>query len=131
MVSRQDIEFMRQARAEMIEGRQSDITITYKDGGGAVDPITGEPIGDGSEPRPAHAVVTEISSQVKIDRLVEDGINVEKGDIWFSVPIEEIADIYESISEVTYDGKKYAVLSKDKKGIGERNRVEFVGRSVT
>lgn len=130
MLTAHDIEFMRQSRAEMVAGRQSDITIVYEDGAGTVDPITGEQSG-GKSTKQAQAVVTEISSQVKIDKLTEGGIEVEKGDIWFSVAIDEIVDIYETITEVVYDGKTYAVLSKDKKGIGERNRIEFVGRSVT
>lgn len=130
MLTTYDIEFMHQSRVEMVAGRQSDITIVYEDGAGTVDPITGERSG-GESKKQAKAVVTEISSQTKADQIIRGGIEVEKGDIWFSVAIEDVADIYETIMEVVYDNKTYEVLSKDKKGIGERNRIEFVGRSVT
>lgn len=130
MLTQEDIEFMRQTRAEIVENRQSSITLIYEDGGD-IDPITEEVIGGGEESKPTVGVVTEISSQVKIDRYLENGIEVEKGDIWFSVALEEIADIYDSITSVEYDGKSYEVISKDKKGIGQRNRAEFVGRLRT
>lgn len=130
MLTTYDIEFMRQSRAEMVAGRQSDVTIVFEDGAGTVDPITGERSG-GKSTKQAQAVVTEISSQTKADQIIQGGIEVEKGDIWFSVAIEDVSDIYETIKQVIYDGRTYEVLSKDKKGIGERNRVEFVGRSVT
>ncbi len=129
MITEWDIEFMRKTRAEMVAGRQSDIILYYKDGG-AVDPITNEPIGEIKE-KPAVSVVTEIASQVKIDRLLENGIQVEKGDIWFSVPIDYLTGILEDIVQVKYDGNIYEVLSKDKKGIGARNRAEFVGRRIS
>ncbi|WHY01872.1 hypothetical protein [Neobacillus sp. DY30] len=121
---------MRKTRAEVVANRQSSITLIYEDGG-EVDPITDEVIGGDEKPKPTVGVVTEISSQVKIDRYLENGIEVEKGDIWFSVAIGEVADIYENIKSVEYDGKSYEVISKDKKGIGERNRAEFVGRLIT
>jgi hypothetical protein len=126
----EDIEFMRITRAEFVANRQSNITLIYADGGD-IDPITGEIISGGTMEKPTVGVVTEISSQVKIDRYLESGIEVEKGDIWFSVAIEELAAIYDTIDAVKYDGKNYEVISKDKKGIGQRNRAEFVGRLIT
>ncbi|MEH7246465.1 hypothetical protein V7114_06655 [Neobacillus niacini] len=121
---------MRQTRSEVVANRQSTITLIYADGG-EIDPITDEVIGSGTKSKPTDGVVTEISSQVKIDRYLENGVEIEKGDIWFSVAIVELADIYEAISAVEYAGKNYEVISKDKKGIGERNRAEFVGRLIT
>jgi hypothetical protein len=129
LLTPEDIEFMRNTRAEVVANRQSPITLKYADGGEA-DQITGE-ISGVTQTKQTVGVVTEISSQVKIDRYLENGVEVEKGDIWFSVAIEELADIYDSITEVEYDGKSYEVISKDKKGIGQRNRAEFVGRLVT
>jgi hypothetical protein len=130
LLTPEDIEFMRQTRSEVVANRQSLITLIYEDGG-EVDPITEEVIDGESQEKPTVGVVTEISSQVKIDRYLENGVVVEKGDIWFSVAIEELTDIYEKITGVTYNGKSYEVVSKDKKGIGERNRAEFVGRLIT
>jgi hypothetical protein len=130
LLTPEDIEFMRETRAEVVANRQSPITLIYEDGG-EIDSITGEVI-DGTEIlTPTVGVVTEISSQVKIDRYLENGIEVEKGDIWFSVAIEELIDIYEKVTGVTYGGHNYEVISKDKKGIGQRNRAEFVGRLIT
>jgi hypothetical protein len=130
LLTPEDIEFMRQTRSEVVVNRQSPITLIYEDGG-EVDPITEEVISGESQDKPTVGVVTEISSQVKIDRYLENGVEVEKGDIWFSVAIEELTDIYEKITGVTYNGKSFEVVSKDKKGIGDRNRAEFVGRLIT
>ncbi|MFJ5716534.1 hypothetical protein [Neobacillus sp. NPDC093127] len=121
---------MKETRKEMVSNRESPITLVYE-GEGVKDPITDEVIGGGEKEKPTSGVVTEISSQAKIDRYLSNGIEVEKGDIWFSVAIEELADIYENITGAIYDGKKYEVQSKDKKGIGKRNRAEFVGRLIT
>jgi hypothetical protein len=130
LLTQEDIEFMRQTRSEVVANRQSPITLIYEDGG-EIDPITEEVIDGETKSKPTFGVVTEISSQVKIDRYLENGVEVEKGDIWFSVAIEELTDIYEKVTGVTYNGKSFELVSKDKKGIGERNRVEFVGRLIT
>lgn len=130
MLTPEDIEFMKEARKEIVSNRQSSITLIYEDGG-AIDPITDEVIEPTKVPFNTLGVVTEISSQVKYDRYLSNGIEVKKGDIWLSVALDEIADIYENVTSVTYDGKSYEILSKDKKGIGERNRAEFVGRLIT
>ncbi|KKB71859.1 MULTISPECIES: hypothetical protein [unclassified Bacillus (in: firmicutes)] len=129
MIDSYDIAFMKQAREDMVGGRTYEITVIYE-AGFANDPITDEkkPVYDEIK---IPSVVTEISSEVKIDRQLLDSIDVEGGDIWFSIAIELIADIYENIKRVIYDGKNYEVLSKDKKGIGERNHAEFVGRRIT
>jgi hypothetical protein len=129
LLTPEDIEFMRSTRAEVVANRQSTITLKYADGGEA-DPITGE-VSEVTQTKQTVGVVTEISSQVKIDRYLENGVEVEKGDIWFSVSIGELVGIYEAISAVEYDGNTYEVISKDKKGIGQRNRAEFVGRLIT
>jgi hypothetical protein len=130
MLTIDDIEFMKESRKEMTVSRQSAITLIYQNEG-TKDPITGEVTDPIDIPFETLAVVTEISSQVKIDRYLQNGIEVEKGDIWFSVEIEAIETFYEKIINVLYDTKKYEVISKDKKGIGKRNRAEVVGRLIT
>jgi hypothetical protein len=130
VLTAEDITFMKEAREEIVSNRQSPITLIYEDGG-IEDPITHEVTESTEVPFQTLGVVTEISSQVKIDRFLENGIEVQKGDIWFSVSIDDILPFYEKITSVMYDNKKYEVLSKDKKGIGERNRAEFVGRLIT
>jgi hypothetical protein len=130
LLTPEDIEFMKETRKEIVSNRQSPITLIYADGG-VEDPITNELTESTDVPFDTLGVVTEIASQVKYDRYLENGIEVQKGDIWFSVSIENLADIYEKVTEVIYDSKHYVLLSKDKKGIGERNRAEFVGRLKT
>lgn len=126
----EDIEFMKQTRKEIVSHREFPVTLFYETEGDR-DPITGEPIGGGEGTLKTTAVVTEISSQVKVDRYLVNGIEVEKGDIWFSVAIEEVASFYDKFLRVIYDAKDYEILAKDKKGIGERNRAEFVGRLIS
>jgi hypothetical protein len=130
MLTIDDIEFMKESRNEMAVSRQSAITLIYQNEG-TKDLITGEVTDPIDIPFETLAVVTEISSQVKIDRYLQNGIEVEKGDICFSVSLDAIEIFYEQIINVLYDSKKYEVISKDKKGIGKRNRAEFVGRLVT
>lgn len=73
------------------------------------------------------AVVTELSGE---DRVLNDGVSVEKGDIQFSVDFDLIADNYDQFVNVEHDGKKYTILAADKKGIGAANRVEFLARKT-
>lgn len=130
LLTQADIDFMKQTRKEIVAHREIPIILLYEVDG-AKDPITDEVIGGGEEEKLTSGVVTEISSQGTIDHFLTNGILVEKGDIWFSVNIEELTGIYEKITDVIYDKKKYAVQSKDQKGIGERNRGEFVGRLIS
>ncbi|MGQ5176922.1 hypothetical protein ACSQ7W_11520 [Bacillus halotolerans] len=128
MVTPEDVTFMKHARKEVIQGRTFDIVLFYE-GEVVRDPITNEPLPQKEPPkRIVPSVVTEISSQVKIDKYLADGIEVQSGDIWFSIAIELIEDIYGSLKSVIYDEKTYEILSVDKKGIGARNRAEIVGR---
>lgn len=130
MLTPEDIEFMKEARAEIIANRTSNITLIYEDGGTS-DPITGEPTGTTEVTIAAQAVVTELSSQVKYDKSVINGIEVQAGDLWFSVDIVVVEAVLARLERVIYDAKTYELLSRDKKGIGARNRVEFVGRLIT
>jgi len=132
LLTQGDIEFIKQTRAEITANRTHDITVYYP-GEGAVDPITQEPIGEATIPRMVPSVVTEISSTASTssERALENGVAIETGDIWFSVDLSLIADIAELISSVKYDAVEYEILAGDKKGIGERNRIEFLGRRVT
>ncbi|MDQ0270725.1 hypothetical protein [Cytobacillus purgationiresistens] len=132
MITPEDIAFMKQTRKEIVAGRVIDVVLTYEPEGER-DPITNEPIGGGEHLLPTKAVVTEVSSmaQSSFERLLDAGILVEKGDIWASVDIDEIADVFNSLVRIKYDGQEYEVMAKDKKGIGERNRAEFVGRLIS
>jgi hypothetical protein len=132
MLNDYDIEFMRQSRSEIIANRTSKIIVKYKDVTER-DPFTGEPIGELEVQRTVQSVVTEISSIAKsgADRWLESGIKLESGDLWLSVNIDDVGDILDKIERIEYDGKRYEILAKDKKGIGAVNRVEIVARLIS
>ena len=143
MLTNEDIEFIKQTRKEVVNNRQYDITI-YWEVDGEKDPWTGEPLEPTTDDKVVKSVVTEITAINKgANRLIISGIEVEEGDIQFSISIEDIIsipyflrvdnaddkyDIFGDVKNITYDGREYTVLAQSKKGIGERNRVEFLGR---
>lgn len=129
MLNDADIEFMNATRKEVVEKRQTLITIAYT-GAGTVDEFTGEVTGGAEISRDVMSVVTEISSSAGTgtERLVISGIAVEKGDVWLSISFDLISDISALITRLRYDGEWYTVLASDKKGIGAINRVEILGR---
>ena len=126
MINAQDIDFMRASLDEIYTNRERNISVIYV--GKQYDPITGVPIGEGDVPREVSAVVTEISSGA--ERTMSGGIVYEEGDIKVDIKIELIEDIAKLIERVNYGGDDYEILSKDKKGIGRRNRYEIVGRVI-
>ena len=125
-----DIEWIKANRVELVANRTSTIIVKYKDVNER-DPFTGEPIGETEVSRTVQSVVTEISSSSGGDRRLENGIEVENGDIWLSIAIDDVADILDKIERIEYDGKQYEILAKDKKGIGVANRVEIVARLIS
>ncbi len=129
MLNDADIEFMKATRKEIVEKRQTLITIAYT-GAGVVDEFTGEVIGGETVTRDILSVVTEISSTAGTgsERVIDGGIAYEKGDVWLSIDFDLVADIHTFITRLRYDGEWYTVLASDKKGIGDINRVEILGR---
>lgn len=132
MLNEADIEFMKETRKEITHNRQTLITIAYE-GAGTVDEITGEVSGGETVTRDVMSVVTEISSAAGAnhERIIVDGVEVEKGDVWLSIDFTLVADIADKIDKLRYDGVWYAVMASDKKGIGAINRVEVLGRVIT
>lgn len=132
MLTKQDIEMIRNTRAEVTNNRQTLITIAYE-GAGTVDDITGEVVGGMEERRDVMSVVTEISTIADsgIERQIVGGVIVEKGDVWLSIDFTLIADIADKIDKLRYDGVWYAVMASDKKGLGAINRVEVLGRVIS
>ena len=61
---------------------------------------------------------------------MQDGIEYEQGDIKIDLKIEAVEGLADKITRAEFDGKKYELLGGDKKGIGVRNRIEFVGRVI-
>lgn len=130
MLNENDIEFMQNTRREVVANRERLITLYYQSEP-AYDPITGQPIGGGVKSEEVMSVVTEITSLFKMKRELVGGVEVMKGDIWFSVDLDKIIDFTDDVTGVNHRGIDYEVLAQDRKGIGTRNRIEFLGRRVT
>ncbi|QNM43747.1 hypothetical protein [Shouchella clausii] len=126
MLNESDIDFIYETRMDVVQGRRREI-IVYYEVEGEKDPITGEG-GTETHDRAVESVVTEVDSKFKMKRELFGGIELLKGDIWFSVEIDLIHDIDTKIVRVRYEGVIYEVLAQDRKGIGRRNRWEFLGR---
>lgn len=132
MLNDADIAWMKGNRKEVVHKRQSLITIAYM-GAGVVDDITGEVTGGESVERDVMSVVTEMSSSAGtgFERILVNGIAVEKGDVWLSIDFDLVADIADKIDRLRYEGRWYSVMASDKKGIGAFNRIEVLGRVIT
>lgn len=132
MLNEADIEWIKGNRTELTGGRQTLITIAYTSEG-TVDEITGEEIDGVPVELEVMSVVTEITTlaEAGIERLIEGGVFVEKGDLWLSISYDKVTDIVRKIDKFKYDDVWYAILAMDKKGIGSPNRVEIVGRVIT
>ena len=127
MLNENDIEYMRQSQDEIYVLRQRPISVIYVNK--TYDDITGEFIGETETERDVNAVITEISTRSKDgSRRLINGVEVEQGDLKIDIKIELIDDIKDAITRAEFDEKKYELLGGDRKGIGVRNRVEYIGR---
>lgn len=127
MLNENDIEYMRQSQDEIYVLRQRPISVIYVNK--TYDDITGEFIGEAETVRDVNAVITEISTRSKDgSRRLINGVEVEHGDLKIDIKIELIDDIKDVITRAEFDEKKYELLGGDRKGIGVRNRVEYIGR---
>ena len=127
MLNENDIEYMRQSQDEIYVLRQRPISVIYVNK--TYDDITGEFIGEAETERDVNAVITEISTRSKDgSRRLINGVEVEQGDLKIDIKIELIDDIKDVITRAEFDEKKYELLGGDRKGIGVRNRVEYIGR---
>src|SRR5690625_3007348 len=133
-------------RGEIIKNRTVPIFLNVEIEGGE-HPLTGEKLPGATESYQVDSVVTERSSRTDGERNLRNrdedyGTLDYEGDVWFSVAIDQIESIHQSldfetdtklldaIKTVEYDTEEYAVVSTDKKGIGFRNRVEFLAKRV-
>lgn len=135
MLTDKDIAMIREWRKEVTANRTKPVTLL------AVSitkhPLSGEEIED-EAPYAVDSVVTERSSRTAPEVVYQDGAIVRQGDLWFSVDIDVLATEglvatpdFDSIRYVEDDGRRYRVVAWDRKGIGETNRIEFVGKAVT
>lgn len=128
MLTNDDVLWIKGNRTEITQNRTTAITLVFTVQG-AVDEWTGE-VTETRKTVGVDAVVTEISTGV--DRDLFAGVEVEKGDIQVAITIDDIgANDADTLDVITYDGKDYAVLAVDKKGIGVDNRYEVLGREVS
>lgn len=129
MLNASDIEYMKEAQDEVYTLRQRPLSVIYVEK--EYDDITGQLIGEVEHSRDVQAVITEISTRSKDgSRYVEGGIEYEQGDIKVDIKLAYIEDIADKLMRASYGDKKYELLGGDKKGIGKRNRVEYVGRVI-
>lgn len=128
MLTNDDVLWIKGNRTEITQNRTTAITLAFTVTG-AVDEWTGE-VTETRNTVEVDAVVTEISTGV--DRDLFAGVEVEKGDIQVAINIDDVgANDTDDLDVITYDGKDYAVLAVDKKGIGVDNRYEVLGREVS
>src|SRR5699024_1098204 len=129
MLTSSDIEFMKDAQDELYEFRVRPITLIYEVK--QYDDVSGALIGTAEEGRTVDAVITELSiNKANGARYLESGVEYEQGDIKIDVKIERIADVEGTLTKALFDDKRYEILGGDKKGIGVRNRIEYIGREI-
>ena len=126
MLNEHDIDLMAEWQDEIYYLRARPVEFVYIEE--QRDPITGVVIGDGEVARQTEAVITELASNN--ERYFADGIEYKQGDIKVDVKIDAIEDIVDKVERIKYDGKIYEILGVSKKGIGKRNRIEFLGREI-
>lgn len=127
MLSQSDIDFIKGTRKEITQNRTMSITLIGETETGK-DPITKEPIVEEVKEN-VDAVVTEITSAVNLDRELINGVEVEEGDLWVDVDLDDLTLLTsKDIKSLTYLDDDYTVMASDLVGLGELNRVTMVGR---
>lgn len=135
MLTEKDIELMQEWRDEIVSNRMREVVLTTVSV--TEHPLTGEEV-DEESAHTVMSVVTERSSRTAPEVVHRDGAEVTEGDLWFSVSMDELvrinltgSDGYDSVKYADHGGRHYRVVSWDRKGIGRRNRLEFLGKVVT
>src|SRR5690625_4951423 len=129
MLNEGDIDLIHEWRDEILTHRQRPVTVIYLEK--QRDPLTGAVIGEQEESREVIAVVTELSiKRANGSRSLDGSVLCEEGDIKVDISIELVSDIAKKIKRIEHGGREYEVLGVDKKGIGRRNRFEFIGREI-
>lgn len=132
MLSKADIQMIKDTRREITRNRTTVIDVVYPEIVGD-DPISEQPI---IKPlvKSVDAVTTEMSSVYKLDFTLEDGIHIENGDLKAVIDLRDLAAIEvdpDAITDLKYMDEEYKVIHADKRGIGELNRIILVGRKVS
>lgn len=129
MLNEIDIEFMRESQDEIYGMRERPISLIYLDK--LYDDFSGQLIGEEEVTLETSAVITEVSIRSKDgSRYVENGVEYEQGDIKVDVKIDAIRGLTDRLIRAEFNDKEYELLGGDAKGIGLRNRVEYIGREI-
>ncbi|MBC2037871.1 hypothetical protein [Listeria marthii] len=122
MITNDDIEFMKLARAEILAGREFEVEL-LKEPVSELDVDTGERLNILHESVFVKAHVTEISGkQIQ----VEGGVLTTEGDIKVDINIED----WTPVKFFNYAGRKFRVIGANENGIGQRNRIEVLGELI-
>lgn len=130
MLTKADIEFIKQTRSEITHNRTDPVEIVHRTEG-AEDPFTGDPI------------IEEVTEQVECtwrlwtsqspgsnDVAYVNGVRVESGDVMANFDLSvDMADVRRVKHLPT--GKEYEVQAKDSIGLGDPNRHYVLLRLVT
>lgn len=136
MLTKDNIEQIKANRKQLEKNRLKLITLVvlseYE------HPLTGEIITEDEQELGVKSIVTERSSRTAPELVRQDGAEVREGDLWFSVSRDELERVgltdtesYDSIMYCIDDDRRYRVVSWDRKGLGEMNRLEMLGKVVT
>lgn len=135
MLTQDDIKVIRSWRKELEANRLQDIILTVQTF--TEDWLTGEQVST-ETPFEVKSVVTERSSRTASELVLGDGAELREGDLWFSVSREELDRIglkttadFDGVGYVEHEDRRYRITSWDRKGIGEFNRLEMLGKVVT
>lgn len=135
MLTQDDIKVIRSWRKELEANRLQDIILTVQTF--TEDWLTGEQVST-EIPFEVKSVVTERSSRTASELVLGDGAELREGDLWFSVSREELDRVglkttadFDGVGYVEHEDRRYRITSWDRKGIGEFNRLEMLGKVVT
>lgn len=123
MLTEKDVDWIKSNRDELTQQRTEKVTVHFQsDDDGDEDPYTGE-----TESAPDDKEVEVVWKDQGTERLLEDGIKLEEGDV--KVSFEHDVDVY-NIDKLTRQNVDYKLTNIDEKGLGEPNRFECVAKKV-
>lgn len=127
MLNEKDLMYMKNTHKEIYKHRtKEDVKVVYEDTTGKEDAF-GRLVKE-TLVLEAEAVVTHMTNFTNIDRTTYYGYIFENGDIKFDIDEEFVPISLDLPKYIEYKGNKYIVNYGKPKGIGIRNRMEFVGR---
>lgn len=125
MLLSDDVNLIKSTRSEIVSNRQTTLTL-YKRTITGNDPYTGEPIYSYTT-TVVNAVISGFYSEVGGERLLVNGIAIEKGDV---KAVVDISVDLTGVTKVIHDSAEYTVISVAPRGLGEDNRYDVILRRV-